>query len=252
MNNRTKKRYALELAYNGTAFHGWQRQPNAVSVQETIEKALSLKLRENISIIGAGRTDTGVHASFFVAHFDTFAKFEAEKIIYGLNFLIGKHIVVYRIFEVASDFHARFDAISRTYEYRISLQKNPFALDTCLVWNKPLDVEKMNEACQILLKYKDFTSFARLHSDTKTNDCDLMLCHWEQKGSHLTLTIKANRFLRNMVRAIVGTLLEVGQNKINLDAFEQIILAKNRCQAGTSAPAQGLFLTDIEYHSEHF
>lgn len=240
-------RYFIELAYKGTNYHGWQIQPDAISIQEVIEKALSIKLQEKISLIGAGRTDTGVHASFFVAHFESNNNFDSQKLIYGLNNLIGKEIVIYKIYKVANDKHARFDAISRTYEYRILQKRNPFLIETTSFFKEKLDVVLMNQACKQLYNYSDFTSFSKLHTDTKTNNCKIMFAFWEQREDVLVFTITADRFLRNMVRAIVGTMLEVGTKKINIQEFSQIIEQKDRSKAGKSAPAEGLFLNQIVY-----
>ena len=240
-------RYFIELAYKGTHFHGWQNQPDAISIQEVIEKALSTKLQEKISLTGAGRTDTGVHASFFIAHFDSSQTFDYKKLLYGLNHLVGKDISIRKLYKVSENSHARFDAISRTYQYRISLTKNPFLQETTSLFSKVLDVDLMNEACKTLFNYIDFTSFSKVHTDTKTNNCTISEAYWEQKEDLLVFTITADRFLRNMVRAIVGTLIEVGINKITIPEFKKIIETKNRSKAGSSVPPEGLFLTDIKY-----
>ena len=240
-------RYFIELAYKGTHFHGWQIQPDAISVQEVLEKALSTKLQDKIALTGAGRTDTGVHASFFIAHFDTNKAFDTDKLLYGLNHLVGKDISIRKLYEVLENAHARFDAISRTYQYRISLTKNPFLQETTSLYSKKLDINLMNEACKALFNYIDFTSFSKVHTDTKTNNCTITEAYWEQKEDLLVFTITADRFLRNMVRAIVGTLIEVGINKITISDFKKIIEAKNRSNAGSSVPPEGLFLTDIIY-----
>ncbi len=240
-------RYFIELAYKGTHFHGWQRQPDAVSVQEHIEKALSTKLQETVSITGAGRTDTGVHAAFYVAHFDTQKVFDSARLVYGLNHLVGKDIVIYKIYEVDADRHARFDAKSRTYEYRISPVKNPFYTETTTLFKSHLDIDLMNKAAEVLFEYQDFTSFSKLHTDTKTNNCKISEAFWQDKEGLLVFTISADRFLRNMVRAIVGTMLQVGLNKISINDFRAIIEAKDRTKAGTSVPPEGLFLTKIVY-----
>ena len=240
-------RYFIELAYKGTHFHGWQVQPDAISVQEVLEKALSTKLQEKIVVTGAGRTDTGVHASFFVAHFDTQKSFDTGSTIYGLNNLVGKDIAIYKIFPVADNLHARFDAVSRTYEYRICQTKNPFLKEISTFLNKDLDLDLMNKASQLLFEYTDFTSFSKLHTDTKTNNCKITQAFWAPQNELLVFTITADRFLRNMVRAIVGTLIDLGEHKISIDEFRKIIEAKDRAKAGKSAPAEGLFLTQIEY-----
>ena len=242
------QRYFLQLSYKGTNYHGWQIQPNAVSVQEVMEDALSKILREKIAVIGAGRTDTGVHASFFILHFDTENGIpENLDIVYKLNSFLPSDIAVQKVWPVDDEAHARFSATSRTYHYFISTEKNPFVTETSYKYLKPLDVEKMNKAAQTLFNYTDFTSFSRLHTDVKTNNCKIMQAEWMRSGEQLQFTIKADRFLRNMVRAIVGTLLEVGQGKLSISQFCEIIEKQDRGVAGASAPAQGLFLVDIEY-----
>lgn len=241
-------RYFLKLSYNGAPFHGWQVQPNAVSVQSTIEEALSTVLRENISIVGAGRTDTGVNARQMYAHFDYDKEIpDFGKLINSLNRLVGKDIAIYDIIKVDDDAHARFDATARTYKYFVTHQKSPFLYP--LSWHCPqsLDYEKMNEACEVLKRHIDFTSFSKLHTDVKTNNCRIDYAHWQKEGEMMVFTITADRFLRNMVRAVVGTLVEVGRGKISVDEFEQIILKKDRCSAGTSMPPQALFLWKVNY-----
>jgi len=244
------QRYFLQLSYKGSRYFGWQRQPNAISVQDVIEKTLSTVLREDIAVVGAGRTDTGVHASFYVLHFDVSNEIqEPEKLVYHLNRFLPGDIAVQNIKKVNNDFHARFSAASRTYKYFISTVKDPFNTETCYQFTIPLDVEKMNEAAKTLFEYTDFTSFAKLHTDVKTNNCKIFQAEWERNDNQLVFTIKADRFLRNMVRAIVGTLLEIGKGKITGDDFRSIIEMKNRGAAGTSAPPQGLFLVDIGYNA---
>ena len=242
------QRYFLQLSYKGTRYHGWQVQPNAVSVQEVMEKALSTILRENIAVIGAGRTDTGVHASFFVLHFDV-EKLIPENfdLVYKLNSFLPEDIAVQECCPVSDEAHARFSAVSRTYHYFISTIKDPFTAETTYRYLLPLDVEKMNEAARLLLDYEDFTSFSRLHTDVKTNKCKIMQAEWKKEDTQLVFVIKADRFLRNMVRAIVGTLLEVGKGKLTLNEFREVIEKKDRAAAGASATAQGLFLVDIAY-----
>ena len=241
-------RYFIEFSYNGSTFFGYQIQPNEISVQEELEKALSTILRIEIKTTGAGRTDTGVHAKKMFAHFD----FEAdlnENLPSQLNSFLPPDIAVKRIFKVKDDFHARFDAAFRTYEYYISMEKNPFTRDSAWqMWKRNLDVEKMNEACKILFEYEDFTSFAKLHTDNKTNFCKIYKAEWEENGTELKFTVSADRFLRNMVRAIVGTMVEIGSGKIQPEDLRRIIEEKNRNSAGTSAPAQGLFLVDVGYN----
>ena len=246
------QRYFLQLSYKGSRYFGWQRQPNEISVQEVLEKALSTVLREDIAVVGAGRTDTGVHASFYVLHFDVSNEIqEPEKLVYHLNRFLPGDIAVQNIKKVNNDFHARFSAASRTYKYFISTVKDPFNTETCYQFTVSIDVEKMNEAAKTLFEYTDFTSFAKLHTDVKTNNCKIFQAEWERNDNKMVFTIKADRFLRNMVRAIVGTLLEVGKGKITVDDFRSIIELKNRGAAGTSAPPQGLFLVDIEYPEEN-
>jgi tRNA pseudouridine38-40 synthase len=246
--NPLTQRYFIELAYKGTHFHGWQMQPNAVSVQGSLEKALSTITRETITVTGAGRTDTGVHASYFVAHFDSMKlNLDHPDFTHKLNSFLSKDLVIFSISKVNSIAHARFDAISRTYQYHLNLQKDPFSLETSWHFFKQPDLELMNEASRILFDYTDFTSFSKLHTDVKTNNCKIYQAEWTQTGSDIAFTVKADRFLRNMVRALVGTILEVGTGKISLDEFRKVIELKDRGAAGLSVPAQGLFLTDIEY-----
>lgn len=243
-------RYFLQLSYKGTRYFGWQIQPNAVSVQEVLEKTLSTVLRESVAVVGAGRTDTGVHALFYILHFDVLNEItEPDKLVFHLNRFLPADIAIQKIWKVDNEMHARFSAVSRTYKYFISTEKNPFTTETSFLYTGFLDVDKMNEAARILFYYHDFTSFSKLHTDVKTNNCKIYEAAWKQEDRQLVFTIKADRFLRNMVRAIVGTLLEVGKGKITIDDFKKIIEAKDRGAAGTSVPAQGLFLVDIEYNA---
>ena len=240
-------RYFIEFSYSGKNYFGYQIQPNQISVQEVLEKALSVILREEIKTTGAGRTDTGVHAKKIFAHFDTEKKIGGN-LAYQLNSFLPPDISVKRIFAVKEGFHARFDAKFRTYEYYISLEKNPFTQDSSWqMWKRNLDIQRMNEACRILFEYEDFTSFSKLHTDNKTNNCKIYKAVWEQHGSELKFTISADRFLRNMVRAIVGTMVEIGNGKLEPSDLRKIIENKNRSSAGTSAPAQGLFLVEVGY-----
>lgn len=244
-------RYFIKLAYNGSRYHGWQIQPGAPTVQEDLNRALSILLRQEVNVVGAGRTDTGVHASSYIAHFDIEQEpDDLAQLVYKLNRLTGKDIAIYDIFPVTPEMHARFSALSRTYKYFIDKRKDPFTCDTA--WRVfPLpDVDKMNEACHILFEYTDFTSFSKLHTDAKTNNCTILYARWEDTGNQLVFTIKANRFLRNMVRAIVGTMLEIGQGRIDSDSLRKIIESKDRCNAGTSVPGHALFLCDIGYPPE--
>jgi tRNA pseudouridine38-40 synthase len=241
-------RYFIEFSYNGSAYFGYQIQPKQISVQEELEKALSTILRESVKTTGAGRTDTGVHAKKMFAHFET-DQLLPENLIYKLNSFLSENIAIKRIFKVDDDMHARFSATYRTYEYYISLEKNPFSKDSSWQYwrQKTLNINLMNEACKILFEYDDFTSFAKLHADNKTNICKIYKAEWEQLGNQLRFTISADRFLRNMVRAIVGTMVEIGTGKIAPQDLRRIIEEKYRNSAGVSAPAQGLFLVDVGY-----
>lgn len=241
-------RYFIKLAYKGTNYHGWQVQPNAITVQELLTKSFSTVLRNTVEIVGAGRTDTGVHAEAFFAHVDIENEFDAKEIIYKVNALLPNDIVVYDIFKTSENAHARFDASSRCYEYRIFLGKNPFLTETAwqLITTK-LAVEKMNEAAKILKTYSNFKCFSRSNTDVRTYNCTIMHAAWKQTDQLLVFHITADRFLRNMVRAIVGTLIEIGKEKMTLEAFKQIIESENRSNAGPSAPAHGLFLTQVTY-----
>ncbi len=242
------QRYFLQCNYKGTRYHGWQVQPNAVSVQAVIEKALSTILRENIVVVGAGRTDTGVHASYYILHFDVDKPLpEKLDLSYKLNSFLPEDIAVQKVWPVNSEAHARYSAISRTYHYFITTEKDPFSIETSYRYTRTLDMNKMNAAAQTLYEYRDFTSFSKLHTDTKTNNCTIYQAEWKREGSQLIFVIKANRFLRNMVRAIVGTLMKVGKRKLSIEDFRLIIENQDRRGAGASAPAQGLFLVDIEY-----
>ena len=242
------QRYFIELAYKGTNFHGWQIQPNAVSVQECLEKALFVITREFIAVTGAGRTDAGVHASYYVAHFNSEKlNLDHPDFAHKLNSFLNTDLVIFCISKVSAEAHARFNAISRTYQYHLNLRKNPFLLETSWHFYKQPDVELMTAASRILFEYTDFTSFSKLHTDVKTNNCRIYCAEWTQEGSNIVFTVKADRFLRNMVRALVGTILEVGIGKIDLAGFRSIIEQKDRGAAGLSVPAHGLFLTDVEY-----
>ena len=241
-------RYFIKLAYNGTNYHGWQLQNNAHTVQAEITEKLSLLLREDISIVGCGRTDTGVHARDFYAHFEVSElKFATRDLIHKLNSFLPADIAIFDIYQVKPDLHARFSAVSRTYKYFIALNKDPFAENTSYHYVGKLDVENMNKACLSLIKYTDFTSFSKLHTQTATNNCKIQLAHFEYISDKLVFTIVADRFLRNMVRAIVGTLLEIGKGKLLPSDIDGIILDKDRSRAGFSVPAHGLFLNNVEY-----
>jgi tRNA pseudouridine38-40 synthase len=240
-------RYFLEIAYNGKNYFGWQNQPDAISVQETLEKALSTLLRYKIEITGAGRTDAGVHAKQIFAHFDFDEDLIRTDLVFKLNSLLPKDIAINSLSEVNENAHARFDALHRTYEYRVALTKNPFSIGYAHTVHHAPNIELMNEAAKILLSYKDFQCFSKSKTDVKTYNCSIQFAEWIATENELLFTIKADRFLRNMVRAIVGTLLDIGYKKINLEQFHQIIKSKNRSNAGTSVPAEGLYLIKIEY-----
>ncbi|WP_303315915.1 tRNA pseudouridine(38-40) synthase TruA [Flavivirga abyssicola] len=243
-------RYFIELSYNGAAYHGWQNQPNDISVQEVVEKALSVLLKETISIMGAGRTDTGVHASQMFAHFDTHVVFNEVNVVYKLNSYLPKDIAIRNIFKVKEETHARFDAKSRTYLYRIALKKDVFSFDNSFYVKQDLNVEKMNEASELLFRYKDFQCFSKSNTDVKTYYCDIMKAKWTIENNELHFVIKADRFLRNMVRAIVGTMINIGLGKIDVEDLHTIIKSKNRSEAGFSVPAHGLYLTEVEYPND--
>ncbi len=243
-------RYFIELSYNGKAYHGWQNQPNAITVQEVIEKAISQLLNTKISIVGAGRTDAGVHAKQMFAHFDTELEFNNIEIQFKLNSFLPDDIAIHDIFEVQPEGHARFDAKSRTYLYRIALCKNTFNFDETYLVKKSLNLDLMNDASEILLGHKDFQCFSKTHTDVKTYYCNVMHAQWEQVEDELRFTIKADRFLRNMVRAIVGTIINVGLGKLEVKDLHTIIASKNRSEAGYSVPAHGLYLSQIEYPLE--
>jgi tRNA pseudouridine38-40 synthase len=249
-----KTRYFIFISYKGTSYHGWQIQPNSITVQKILDDALSVILRENITTTGAGRTDTGVHAMIFCAHFDSISPdlISIGNVVYRLNRYLPKDISVSSIIKVIPEANARFSAISRTYKYFISRIKDPFFDNSSWFLHGSLNAETMNEACQVLLKHSDFTSFSKLDSGAKTNFCKIYYAAWEETENRLVFTIKADRFLRNMVRAIVGTMVDLGFNKLTVKEFDNIILAKDRCRAGKSAPAKGLFLTDIQYPEEIF
>ncbi|QHT70071.1 tRNA pseudouridine(38-40) synthase TruA [Rhodocytophaga rosea] len=245
-------RYFIEIAYKGTKYHGWQIQANAYTVQEAFNRALSTLLKEDAATIGSGRTDTGVHASQQYIHVDTSKPLQTHPHLYQLNALLPADIVAKNIIPVAAKAHARFDAISRSYEYRISLQKNPFLKDMSYLYTKPLDVAAMNEAAGILLRYEDFTCFSRVKTDVNHFLCTIHEACWKNSGDLLIFYIRANRFLRGMVRAIVGTLMEVGLHRLSLEGFEQVLLSKNRSAAGRSVPPDGLFLTSVVYDERIF
>ena len=249
-----KTRYFIFISYKGTSYHGWQIQPDSVTVQQILEESLSVVLNEKISTIGAGRTDTGVHATFFCAHFESISPdlTESWNLVFRLNQYLPSDISVNSIKKVVPDANARYSAVSRTYKYYISKVKDPFFNNSSWYLHGKIDITEMNKACEILLHHSDFTSFSRLHSGAKSNICKIYYACWEEYENRLIFTIKADRFLRNMVRAIVGTMVDIGFGKMDLREFEEIFLAMDRCEAGKSAPAKGLFLVDIEYPEEIF
>ena len=281
-------RYFIYLSYDGTAYHGWQIQPNGESVQGVLQRALSLLLRQEIAVTGAGRTDAGVHAALMVAHFDaplpappvggraSFPQKSSENLksvspsedlqsspprgelergrelergwVYRLNGMLPSDIAIHKIVPVPDDMHARFSARARTYYYYVHTRKSPFLRDRSWRLVRTPDFEAMNRAAALLLDYEDFTSFSKLNTDTKTNICHVRSARWVQLSDHeWRFEITADRFLRNMVRAIVGTLMEVGRGQLTLDGFREVIEKKDRCAAGDSVPARGLFLQNVEY-----
>lgn len=246
-------RYFIYLAYNGKNYCGWQIQPNGMTVQQRIEEALSTILRVKTSIVGAGRTDAGVHARLMVAHFDAEEPIDNLSLLTDkLNRLLPPDIALYKIVPVIPEAHARFDATYRTYKYYLTLEKDPFRFDQAYRYFGNLDFERMNEACKVLFEYIDFTSFSKLHTDVKTNNCRIMHAEWTREGDLWVFTIQADRFLRNMVRAIVGTLLDVGRGKMDMAGLRRVIEAKDRCSAGISVPGHALFLVDVGYPDHLF
>ena len=247
-------RYFLELRYNGGAYFGWQRQPAMPTVQQTLEQALATLLREPVELTGAGRTDTGVNASYYVAHFDAAQPVDdPARLLYKLNFMLPGDIAVDSLTPVADGAHARFDAREREYRYFLEPRKNPFTRHASWQYYVPLDVDRMNEAAAMLLEFDDFTSFAKLNSNNKTNRCCIMQAEWTVDGQGvLCFTIRADRFLRNMVRAIVGTLVDVGRGRYTPQEFRAIVASRDLSRSSAGAPAQGLFLSDVRYPAEVF
>jgi tRNA pseudouridine38-40 synthase len=242
------QRYFAEIAYDGTSYHGWQYQPNATSIQEKLTTTLAGILNyPDLKIHGCGRTDTGVHASQFFVHFNADLNMSIEKFVFVANQLLKKDIVVKRIFPVGEKDHSRYSATARRYHYYFGVQLSPFDRFYVNYFKTPIDLSKMQEACKVLFEFKDFTSFSRSNTDTKTNDCTIMDAQWFEEDGKIIFTIKANRFLRNMVRAIVGTMLEVGTGKITIEEFREVIIKKDRCAAGKSASGHALFLSEVHY-----
>ncbi len=244
-------RYFIELQYDGGAYCGWQRQPEQPTVQGTIEDAISKLLRKPTEIVGAGRTDTGVNASFYISHFDTTEEIDCGQIVYKLNAMLPHDIAIKRIYRVADDLHARFDAKEREYTYLISPVKSPFRRHSAWICYYQLDIEKMNEAAKVLLTTSDFTTFAKLNSNNKTNICRVTHAEWvvESDGT-LRFTIRADRFLRNMVRSIVGTLVDVGRGRYSVEEFAEIVASCDLSKASGGAPPQGLFLSNVKYKGQ--
>lgn len=243
-----RMRYFITLSYDGTRYHGWQIQPNGVSVQETLQQSLSTLLRREIEVVGAGRTDAGVHARMMVAHFDFDEPLYCPQLAYRLNKILPQDIAVQKVEQVADDMHARFSATSRTYHYFVHTRKDPFCRHYSWLLHGKIDFQAMNEAAQLLLQYTDFTSFSKVNTDTKTNLCTITEAHWDEIApGQWRFTITANRFLRNMVRAIVGTLIEVGRGRMTKEEFCKVIEQKDRCSAGESVPGNALFLFNIRY-----
>ena len=247
-------RYFIHLAYHGGNYCGWQTQPGLPTVQLTLEQALSTLLRQPIAIVGCGRTDTGVHASDFYAHFnvddESIGKGVMENLVFKLNSFLPADIAIFDIFPVKENAHARFDATARTYQYHVSNRRLPFKQGLySRIYFQP-DIELMNQGAKILMEYEDFASFAKLHTQVKTNICHLSFAAWEDCGDEWVFTIRSNRFLRNMVRSVTGTLLDMGRGKLSADGLRRIIEKKDRCAAGVSMPPQGLFLTKVEYPME--
>ncbi|MCX2493914.1 tRNA pseudouridine(38-40) synthase TruA [Pedobacter sp. PF22-3] len=244
-----KKRYFIQLAYDGSLYHGWQTQPNAITVQELLDKAMSVFFRQPIETLGCGRTDAGVHATDFYAHFDVEDVDEVKVLnaITGINAMLPYQIAAKCMIPVHHDAHARFDATARAYKYFIHFEKDPFKINRSWLVKDQLDVEAMNEAAAVLLNYTDFSCFSKSNTQTFTNNCKITKAVFERQEGGLVFTIQADRFLRNMVRAIMGTLVSVGKKEINLAAFKAIIESKNRSKAGQSVPACGLYLVKIDY-----
>ena len=240
-------RYFIAFSYFGKSYHGWQSQPNAITVQEVLEDALSKLLRESINVVGAGRTDAGVHAKEMFAHFDFKQDIEQEEMVFRLNAFLPDDVAVSEIFQVNKEAHARFDATERTYEYWITQKKNPFNFERAHYVRQMLDIDKMNAAANLFLEHKDFECFSKSHTDVRTYLCDVRKAVWTKDGNKLIFTISADRFLRNMVRAIVGTLLDIGIGKTSLEDVQRILKSKDRSRAGASVPAKGLYLTKIVY-----
>ena len=240
-------RYFLDIAYRGTAFHGWQIQPNAITVQEEINRALSTLLQLETECLGSGRTDAGVHASQQIAHFDIYQKLDTSRFQYKLNALLPYEISIQGIRQVKEEAHARFDAVSRSYQYHIHKLKNPFKTGLSYLFSRPVDVQKIGEATQLIKSWENFQAFSKVHTDVKTFNCTIHHIDWSESNDSHVFSVSANRFLRGMVRAMVGTLLEIGQNKLSVADLELVLKSGVRSNAGRSAPPEGLFLSAVEY-----
>ena len=246
-----KVRYALELAYKGTKYRGWQSQLNGTTLQEVIEAELSKLYQTQITIMGCGRTDAEVHASYFVAHFEAYQEMP-HRFLFRLNQMLPKDIAIYTVSEVTDKFHARFSATYRKYIYKTTFVKNPFDEDGVLFLYQTPDIALMNQACKVLLAHTDFASFCKRTADNKTTICDLMEAEWKMEQGNLVFHVKANRFLRNMVRALVGTLLEIGNGKTRIEDLEAILKSGERSKSGKSVAAKGLYLADIGYNWDEY
>lgn len=247
-NNPISHRYFIDLSYDGSKYCGWQVQPKEKTVQGELIRVLSIFFREEVYVIGAGRTDTGVHASHMVAHFELSTPIESPNdAVYKLNRFLDESIALFRIYEVKSDAHARFSAVERAYTYRMARVKNPFTVGRTWHFERELDYDKMNQAASMLLEYSDFAAFCKADTDVKTTICDVREAYWERLGDEWLFHIRADRFLRNMVRAVVGTLVEVGEGKHTLEEFVKIVESGERSSAGSSAPAEGLYLSEVSY-----
>lgn len=244
-------RFFLDIAYKGTAFHGWQQQPNALTVQEVLQTAISTVLREPVELTGSGRTDTGVHAAQQIAHLDITEPL-TEELIFRINCVLPREIAIKDFFRVKPDAHARFDALSREYEYRLRRKKDPFLSDFACYFSRPLNLEAMNRAASVLLRHKDFQSFSKVHTSVENFKCDVAVAEWLEREGLIVFHVKANRFLRGMVRALVGTMLTIGMGKQSPEVMEDILNSRDRRKAGAAAPPEGLFLTRVNYPSDIF
>ncbi len=245
-------RYFLYIAYKGTNYHGWQIQNNAITVQEVLNKSLSTILRQEIGVMGSGRTDTGVHATMQVVHFDTSSQMAPDQMVYKLNGLLPQDIAAYKIRQVSPEANTRFDAISRQYHYKIHQQKDPFLKGFSYYFPKEVNQQAMNEAAQLMLEWKDFECFSRVKTEVNNFNCDVVEARWEKQNDQLIFSVRANRFLRGMVRAMVGTLLDIGEGKLSQHDFKKILESRDRTKASRSAPPEGLYLNDIVYPDHLF